>query len=92
MQWITEIKDKYGKIPDLMNLTHIPAFEKFSQIDTNADGLLDITEATRFLVPQQIQHADHLYSSAYMDDHFKAMDKNTDGFIQPGELDADLKF
>ena len=79
-------------MPALRNLTHIPAFERFSQVDTNADGLLDITEVTHFLMLHPVQHTNHLFSSAYMDDHFKAIDANTDGFIQPGELDDDLKF
>ena len=85
------IRKNYMKIPHLKNLAHIPAFGRFSQIDTNSDGYLSIEESTNFAMLHQRQAIGHTHSTADIVDGFEKADANGDGVIQPKEFDGDLK-
>jgi len=62
--------------------------------DTNGDGLLDAVEAAEFLGNVgkiQVHEVDRVKRSAETPLWFAAMDTNSNGFIEPIEIDGDYK-
>jgi len=63
--------------------------------DTNGDGLLDAVEAAEFLGNVgkiQVHEVDRVKRSAETPLGFAAMDTNSNGFIEPIEIDGDYKW
>ena len=86
-----KIEKKYSEMPHLTNLLNVPAFHRFSQIDTDGDGHISIAETGKFAMLHPGTTSSHVNSTLGIADGFRKADTNSDGFIQPDEFDGDLK-
>ena len=105
LRFDSSLLTKYEHKPELHDLFDRQAFEVFSQVDADANGLIDYEEVIQyfFALREKYQmknkitswknNGTSLYTGidlSYVKKYYLEIDANEDGYIQPEEFDRDL--
>lgn len=73
----------YGHRQRMAEVSDPSTWERFQQIDANANGVIELREALRYFASEPSKHQ-------FDRNAFLQMDKNGNGVIEPSEFDVDL--